>query len=113
MHEYSIVQALLQRVEVEARRYQASGVQRIRVRIGELAGVDPDLLASAYACFRERTMCRNATLDIQPVAAGWVCPRCDRPIVAGEILRCAECGTPARLTGGDEIVLERIELEVP
>ncbi len=113
MHEYSIVRALLQRVEAEARRHQASAVQRIRVRIGELAGVEPELLASAYACIRERTICRNATLDIEPVAAGWVCPRCDRPIVAGGVLQCAECGTPARLAGGDEIVLEQIDLEVP
>ena len=28
------------------------------------------------------------------------------------MLRCAACGTPARLVAGDEILLERIEMEV-
>ena len=31
----------------------------------------------------------------------------------GQVLRCSACGSPARLAGGDEIMLDRIELEVP
>jgi hydrogenase nickel incorporation protein HypA/HybF len=113
MHEYSIVQALLQQVEAAAAKVGASAVCRIQVRIGELAGVEPDLLSSAYALCRERTVCANAELAIEPVAARWSCSRCDRPIAVGQILRCAVCGEPARLAGGDEILLERIEMEVP
>jgi Zn finger protein HypA/HybF involved in hydrogenase expression len=30
----------------------------------------------------------------------------------GERLRCPDCGLPAALRAGDEIVLERIEMEV-
>ena len=40
MHEYSIVAALLERVNAEARAKEASRVHRLTVRIGELAGVD-------------------------------------------------------------------------
>jgi hypothetical protein len=29
------------------------------------------------------------------------------------VLRCRDCGVPARLIGGDEILLDRIEMEVP
>ena len=35
----------------------------------------------------------------------------DRP--AGAVLRCPECECPAQLESGDELVLERLELEVP
>jgi hydrogenase nickel incorporation protein HypA/HybF len=112
MHEYSIVRSLLDRVEQEARDRGATAVHRLRVRIGELAGVEPDLLATAYQTFRERTLCAGAELDLVPVAAAWGCPRCGRPIAPGGILRCPECAVPARLAAGDDIVLERIEMEV-
>lgn len=112
MHEYSIVRALLDRVEQEARDRGATAVHRLRVRLGELSGVEPDLLATAYRTFRERTRCADAELDLVPVAAAWGCPRCGRAIAPGCFLRCPECAVPARLSAGDEIVLERIEMEV-
>jgi hydrogenase nickel incorporation protein HypA/HybF len=113
MHEYSIVRALIERVEQEARARDAVAVHRLSVRIGRLAGVEPDLLATAYDLFRERTVCAGAELAITPVEAGWACPECDREIRSGEVLRCPRCGTAARLVRGDEIVLDRIEMEVP
>lgn len=112
MHEYSIVQALLQRVEAEARERHASSIARIRVALGELSGVDPELLSSAYGVFRERTLCHGADLEIRAVPARWVCPSCGRSLARGEALRCLPCQAPARLAAGDEIVLEQIEMEV-
>ena len=113
MHEYSIVQALLERVASEARVRQATSVHRVSVRIGELSGVEPELLATAFETFRERTICERAELDLQTVTARWECPRCGRDIRRGEVLTCASCATPARLAAGDEIMLDRIEMEVP
>ncbi len=112
MHEYSIVQALIERVEELARERQALAVRGVLVSIGELAGVEPDLLATAYATFRERTVCENAKLTILPVAARWTCPDCREAIARGAVLACPRCGAPARLSEGDEIVLERVEMEV-
>lgn len=112
MHEYSIVAALIERVEELARERQARAVRGVLVSIGELAGVEPDLLATAYATFRERTVCESAKLTILPVAARWACPECRESIVRGAILACPRCGAPARLAEGDEIVLERVEMEV-
>ena len=113
MHEYSIVRALISRVESEARSHGAVSVQRLQVRIGELAGVEPTLLASAYAQFRERTICHDAALEIEAVPARWSCPRCAGVIEPGARLHCAGCDVPAHLASGDEILLERIEMEVP
>jgi len=113
VHEYSIVRALISRVEAEARSHGAVSVQRLQVRIGELAGVEPTLLANAYVLFRQRTICRDAALEIEAVPARWSCPRCDGPIELGAVLHCASCDVPAHLTSGDEILLERIEMEVP
>lgn len=113
MHEYSIIQSLASRVEDEVRARGALSVHRVRVALGELSGVDPELLASAWEIFRTATAtCGGASLEIRPVAARWACPGCGRPIASGEILRCPDCHRPARLDAGDEILLEQIEMEV-
>ena len=43
----------------------------------------------------------------------WACPRCGEPIARGALLRCRDCGARRGWSRGDEIVLERIEMEVP
>jgi hydrogenase nickel incorporation protein HypA/HybF len=113
MHEYSLMMALMERVEAEAAAHRAVAVHRVRVRIGEMSGVEPELLDSAFDIVRAGTICAGATLDIERVAARWECSGCRRPLDAGERLRCAACGAPAALAAGDEILLGQIELEVP
>ena len=113
MHEYSIVSSLLDRVDDAAREQGATAVHRIRVQIGELSGVETGLLQEAFSMVRDHTLCAGAELEIIAIAAQWRCSACDRQVAAGERLSCPECRSPARLAHGDEIVLERVELEVP
>jgi hydrogenase nickel incorporation protein HypA/HybF len=113
MHEYSLIQALLQRVEAEARSRNASAVHRITVRIGPLAGVERELFTTAYDQCRPGTLCRDAELTITGDDVEWRCGACGARIPAGSVLTCPTCEWPARLVGGDALVLERIELEVP
>jgi hydrogenase nickel incorporation protein HypA/HybF len=114
MHEYSLVEALVTRVEQEARRRHALRIHRVSVRIGELSGVDPELFQTAYETFREGTMCAAAPLALTRLEASWSCPACARPIARGAILRCSACDVPARLDdGGDALTLDGIEMEVP
>jgi hydrogenase nickel incorporation protein HypA/HybF len=113
MHEYSVVRSLLEMVEERARERGASAVHRLRVCIGELSGVETELFISAYEILRERTVCDGAPLELQEVEASFVCPRCRVEVPRGSVLTCAVCGAPARLVQGDEILLERIEMEVP
>jgi hydrogenase nickel incorporation protein HypA/HybF len=112
MHEYSIVQALVDRVEREAQAHAAAGVRLVRVRLGTMSGVERELLQTAYDTFRAGTVCAAAALEIESVEARWACSRCGAPIGMGERLFCATCGVPGRLVQGDEILLDRIELEV-
>lgn len=112
MHEYSIVQALLERVDREVAARGATRVHTVRVRIGELAGIEIELLRTAYDTIRRGTPCEEAPLEIASVDARWECPRCVTAIARGGALQCAACGAAARLASGDEIVLDRIELEV-
>lgn len=111
MHEYSIIQSLVDSVAA-AVGTRDGAVHRVEVAIGELAGVDCTLLTTAYEVFREGTLCERATLTIDRIPARWECPNCLKAIDRGAFLRCASCNEPARLAAGDEIVLQRIELEV-
>ena len=114
MHEYSLVQSLVSRVEEEARKRSALAVHRLSVRVGELSGVDPELLQTAYDTFRAGTICEQASLTLTRVPATWSCPRCKAPIAKGAVLRCAACDVPAQLdAGSDALTLDGIEMEVP
>lgn len=112
MHEYSLIQSLVERVEAEAAARSASAVHRLSVRIGEMAGVDVDLFKTAYVTFRERTICEDAELDVAIVPVEWACRSCGTRIDRGQPLHCPQCLSPARLVAGDEIILDRIEMEV-
>jgi hydrogenase nickel incorporation protein HypA/HybF len=113
MHEYSIVQALFDQIQDAAHAHGAVAVRRVKVQIGEIAGVEVELLRTAYELFRVRTLCEDAPLDIEAVAARWTCPEGHGDIARGCALVCPSCARPARLAAGDEIVLEQLELEVP
>jgi hydrogenase nickel incorporation protein HypA/HybF len=112
MHEYSLVRAMVDRVEQEARARDATAVSRLAVRIGAMSGVEPELFATAFSLCREGILA-GAELDIRRAEASWECPACASAIPPGAVLRCSACGEPARLASGDEILLEQIEMEVP
>lgn len=112
MHEYSIVQSLVDSVSDVVKENRGAAVHHVSIEIGELSGVDIDLLQTAYDTFREGTICERAPLTIERTPARWQCPKCASPIERGAILRCSACGEPARMVSGDEILLRRVELEV-
>ncbi len=114
MHEYALVDALFRRVDAEARERRALAIHRVAVSVGELAGVDPDLFRTAYETFRQGTALEGAALELRSVAARWACAACGVDVPRDGALRCPRCGAPAELReGGDEILLEAIEMEVP
>jgi hydrogenase nickel insertion protein HypA len=112
VHEYSLVQALLARVEREARARDAVGVHRVTVLLGRMGGVEPELFATAFEQGRIGTLCERAALELKTEDVRWECGNCGREIPPGQSLVCPACAFPARMTGGDALVLERLELEV-
>ena len=111
MHEASLVSALLARVEAAARAHGATVVRQVDVTLGELAGVEPELLLRAWEVFRQGTICDSAELVLAREPARWECPRCGAPPPRDGYLRCAACGLPARLAAGGDLVLARLTME--
>ncbi len=112
MHEYSLVRALADRVEAEAEARRAVAVHRLTVAIGAVSGVEPELFETAFTLCRQGILA-GAKLEIKRVEAAWACPTCGRDVAPEGALRCDGCGEAARLRGGDELILEQIEMEVP
>src|SRR6185295_10209118 len=101
MHEYSIVQALVDRVEAVARTRGATAVERLELSIGEVAGVEVGLLETAYETYRRGTICEAAALSVRLVPARWACRLCGGNIEKGRALGCTACGGLATLVAGD------------
>ena len=112
MHEYSVVLSLLDAVEEHAVQHGEADVHQIRVCVGELSGVEPELLVSAFDICRQTSKYPHAKLEIVPVTARWGCQRCGLDLEPGSILRCPKCERPATLVEGGEIILDHLELEV-
>jgi hydrogenase nickel incorporation protein HypA/HybF len=66
MHEYSLVQSMFDQIESVAQAQGAIAVRRVRVTIGAMAGVEPELFRRAYDVFRVKTICEDAPLEIKP-----------------------------------------------
>jgi hydrogenase nickel incorporation protein HypA/HybF len=112
VHEYSIARALIDRAAEEARRHGATSVAMVRLAIGRQAGLESDLLRTAFELASPRTVCAGARLEIRDVEPLWNCRACDAELPAAGARRCPRCGGAARLTQGGDLILERLELEV-
>lgn len=112
MHEFSIVQALLDSCEQHARSVGASGISRVSIRIGALSGVEPALLATAFDTFKLDGRCANATLDMEIEPLRIDCNECGYQGEAdGHRVLCPECQSPfTRVTGGEDMLLLQLEL---
>ena len=112
MHELSICQALLARVEEIACQHAASSVRRVRVSVGPLSGVDPALLARAYGFASFGTVAEGSDLAIEVAPVRVRCRACGAESAArANRLLCAECGSwQADVASGDELLMLDVEL---
>ena len=113
MHEVSLVQAMMEKVDEQARAHHATAVHKVQVRIGRLAGVEADLFASAFELLSPGTLCEDAELVLLREEGEWHCDACGHVLPPDGVLTCPQCEWPARLARGGDLVLERIEMEVP
>jgi len=112
MHELSLCQDLIDQVTELARKHQARSVACVRVQIGQLAGVEPLLLESAFTIARTGTVAGQAEMITEVVSPRVVCNACGiESDVTPSCLLCLACGgNDTRLIRGDELILARVEL---
>ncbi len=113
MHELSIIESVLGTVEAVARENGARAVTAIRIQVGPLAGVVPELLDSAFQAARQGTLAESAVLTIEIPAVRVRCRACGAESEpAGSDLVCPACASAgAEIVRGTELTLMSVELE--
>ncbi|MGE3315188.1 MAG: hydrogenase maturation nickel metallochaperone HypA [Planctomycetaceae bacterium] len=92
MHEYSLVRSLLNQVAEVMASHRACAVERVRVEIGPLSGVEPELVSLAFEQLVGETPCRGAVLTIERVPLSCCCRDCDAQFdLVGFDFRCPHC----------------------
>lgn len=112
MHELSVCEALLAQVRATATAHRADSVGRITVRLGPLAGVEPELLAQAFSIARKGPLTAEASLHVETQPVRIHCRDCgNENEAAPNRLLCQACGSyRVNLISGDEMLLARVEL---
>ena len=113
MHELAVAQALVEQVDAVINQHQASSAALIRVRIGPLAGVVPELLASAFPLAAAGSRMEHAQLEFSHAPIKVHCQTCGADTEAAmNRLICGDCGDwRTQILSGDELLLESVELE--
>jgi hydrogenase nickel incorporation protein HypA/HybF len=113
MHEFAIASSVLDAVRAEARLRPGTRVSKIGVRIGDLAGLDPDALSFCFEALTKETDLEAVVLEIERKPRRQRCSRCANEFeVLNYETSCSECGEQLTVfLSGDELELAYLELE--
>lgn len=112
MHEMSICEGIIQVIEEQATAQNFSTVQRVRLEIGPLAGIELEALQFSYDVVCRGTLAENSKLEVimLPVK-GWCMPCAESVTVKQRYDACPECGSyQVEITGGDELRIKDMEV---
>ena len=113
MHELAVAQALVEQVDAVIDQHGATQASLIRVRIGPLAGVVPELLATTFPLAAAGSRMERAELEFTRAPIQVRCQTCGTETEAAlNRLVCGTCGDwHTQIISGDELLLESVELE--
>jgi hydrogenase nickel incorporation protein HypA/HybF len=111
----SIANSILDAVKAEAERRPGTRILKVCVRVGELAGVDPDALSFCFESIVEGTALAPLCLEIDHRPHRNRCPQCANVFqVVDYEVACPACGrNDTNMISGDELELAYLEVEAP
>ena len=113
MHEMAISESILGILEDEARRQHYARVNRVRLEIGALAGIETEALRFSFDVVTKGTLAENAVLEIIGLDGQAWCLPCERSVPIGQRYdACPLCGGRAlQVTGGEEMRIKDLEVD--
>ncbi len=113
MHEYSVVQALLNQCEEVAEQNKAEKVTKVVCKIGVMSGIEIHLLQVAFDTFKEGTMCDSAEFVINEQKLKLECKECGHIFETEEIrYYCTKCESlRVKVLDGEDMYLMSLEME--
>jgi hydrogenase nickel incorporation protein HypA/HybF len=113
MHEMGIASSVLDAVRAESRRFPNGHVCKVGLRIGALAGVDPDSVSFCFDALVRDSELEPLLLEIEYRPRRHICSQCGQVFAAqDENTACPSCGSAnALFAGGDELEIAFLEVE--
>ena len=112
MHELSIASAILEAAQREAALHQNAPLEKIAVRVGELAAVDPEALRFSFEMITKATKFEPVKLELELIPRTNRCADCGTEFAVKDFeFRCPSCGGEnTSFLRGDELELAYLEL---
>lgn len=113
MHETGIALEILHASTKVLADHGGTRLVRVKVAVGELSAVEPELLAYAWEAAVAGSPAEGAKLEVEFVPARQSCPNCG-PVArqpGAWIPLCLSCGSPLSVEGGTELDLLQVEFE--
>lgn len=112
MHEYSIVQALLNQCEELAAQNDATTVTKVVTKIGVMSGIETHLLETAFETFKEGTLCAGAEFVINVQKLKLHCNECKEEFEVDKVeYYCIHCQSlNVKVLDGEEMYLMTLEM---
>ncbi|HVX11550.1 MAG TPA: hydrogenase maturation nickel metallochaperone HypA [Pirellulales bacterium] len=113
MHELSIALSVLEMAEEEAARRGNVSVAAIHIKLGPLAGVIKQALASAYDVARECTSLAECELIVDDMPLIVTCGPCGATLEARSVqdICCPNCGSvDVKIVAGRELEVSALEI---
>jgi len=113
MHEMGIANSVLECVRTEAQRFPGRHIYKVGLRIGELAGVDPEAMRFCFDALVGGTDFEPLSLDVDYRPRRHECRTCGRSFVPRlEDVTCPGCGgMDSQFIEGDELELTYLEVD--
>jgi hydrogenase nickel incorporation protein HypA/HybF len=106
VHELSIAHEIYRTCLDSMAAHGGGRLEWVRVAVGELSAVEPDLLGFAWEAVVAGGGDAGATIEVEWRPARQFCSACnaDKPRSPGSWLRlCPDCGAALQVSGGDEL----------
>ena len=113
MHEMSICESIVSVIEAQAVAQSFSRVDRVRLAIGPLVGVEIDALLFSFDVVTRGGIAAASTLEvIELPVQGWCMPCAKSVPVKQRYDPCPDCGSyQIQITGGDELRIKDMEVD--
>jgi hydrogenase nickel incorporation protein HypA/HybF len=114
MHEFSIAENLLGLCLKSAEQNSAKKINKVRIKIGRLSGIEAHYLNFAFDVLKEKTIAKNAKLEYFMQDLVVYCDDCDSKNSLNDFnIECPKCnGKNVRVIDGEDLFLIDLELEI-
>lgn len=112
MHEVSLANSILESVLEVARTHGAERIEQVKLEIGSLRQVVPDMLQFAFTAVSQGTPAEGAELQWADVPAELLCRACETRFHPEDTdWSCPYCGAGGgHLVQGDELIIRSVVL---